>query len=270
MGYAPAWKDVLVTTSKPNDDGTRADTGGRLEVYGPKEWTDVPESANHYGTLIDATRNPGHFMKVMEKWLERNSDEKRSSANARFFGCLQGTTDRVIEDGIVSAGNTFDLLPSEDKPKASPLPDDVVEILTDTSELIGTVMGTHPALNDVLSALGYIRANKSLREIVKHRADKVLDHFGEGKLRDLEKVIRLAVNCRNHYTHGPRDKNTGNVDLSDYRVVLFLTKTLEFIYCASELLICGWDSKESAADAWHPIGGYVQSYDRSRAVLGYE
>lgn len=268
MGYAPAWKDVLVFTSKLNEDGIRADAGGRLEAYGPKEWTAVPESTKRYGSLIDATRNSGHFLKVMAKWLERNSDEKRRNANARFFGCLQGTTNRVIEDGIVSAGNTFDLLPSVDKPKASPLPDDVVKILEDASEMIGTVMGTHPALNDVLTTLGYIRANKSLRETVIHRAGDVLKHFGEGKLRDLEKVIRLAVICRNHYTHGPRDKNPNNVDFSDYRVVLFLTRTLEFIYCASELLSCGWDSKMSAADAWHPIGGFVQSYDRSRTALG--
>ena len=55
-------------------------------------------------------------MEVMKKWLERNSDTKRKSANARFFGCFPGTSNRAIEDGIVSATNTFDLLPDEDKP----------------------------------------------------------------------------------------------------------------------------------------------------------
>ena len=269
MGYAPAWKDVLVFTSKLNDDGIRT-AGGRLEVYGPNEWREVPGSTRRYGSLIDAAQNPGHFMEVMKKWLERNSDERRKSANARFFGCFKGTTDRAIEDGIVSAGNTFDLLPKEDKPEAKPLPDDVVQILKDASKMIRKIMVTHPAKNDVLTTLGDIRAKKSLRKIVEHRAGVVLGHFGEDKLKDLEKVIRLAVKCRNHYTHGPETQNKDNVDFSDAGVVDFLTRSLEFIYCASELLLCGWDPTTAAADAWHPIEGYVKYYDQNRAVLGLE
>lgn len=271
MGYAPAWKDVFVFTSMLDDDGIRTDDSGRLEVYGPSEWKEVPESTRHYGSLIHATRNPDHFMEVMAKWLERNSDERRKSANARFFGCLQGTTDRVIEDGIVSAANTFDLLPNEDKPEAEPLPGDVAQVLADAKQEIKRTksLAKHDKA-DILSALSRIRANKPLRDIVKHRAAEVLSHFSEEELKDLEKVIRLAVKCRNHYTHGPETENKDNVDFSDFGVVLFLTRSLEFIYCASELLLCGWDSKTSAADAWHPIEGYVKYYDQNRAVLGLE
>ena len=77
----------------------------------------------------------------------------------------------------------------------------------------------------------------------------------------------MAVLCRNHYTHGPRDRDRGEVDFSDFAVVYFLTRTLEFIYGASELLLCGWDTNTSAADAWHPLGGFVKSYDYSRAIV---
>lgn len=229
MGYSPSWKDVLVFISPLDEDGFRANADGDLEVFGPNEWTDVPEGARQRGTLIDASQFPDHFMEVMEKWLERNSDARRRSANARFFGCFPGTSNRVIEDGIVSAANTFDLLPNEDKPGAKP----------------------------------------PLRQIVEHRAEIVLNHFGGNRLKQLKKVIGLAVKCRNYYTHGPGDRDPGNMDYADFEVVFFLTETLEFIYGASELLLCGWDPARSMRDEGHPLGGYVKSYDSKRSrVLG--
>ena len=272
MGYAPAWKDVLVSTYRLDDNGARSDADGELEVFGPNEWKEVPEAARQYGTLIDATRHPKHFKKVMAKWLERNSNARRKSANARFFGCIAGTTKRVMEDGIVSAANTFDLLPSEDKPDAQPLPDDVQAVLNDARVQVKSLIpsGTQQR-EDVLNALGRIRANMPLRNIVEHRADAVLECFGAENLEELETVIRLAIKCRNHYTHGPDDQSSGDVDYANFEVVLFLTETLEFIYGASELLHCGWNPSKSATDAWHPLGGYVNAYDAKRSrVLGLQ
>ena len=260
MGYAPAWKDVTVFASTDGED-----VG--LRVFGPNEWKDVPEQVNVYGSLIDASSHSDHFMKVMRNWLERNADARRRSANARFFGCFRGTHDRFVEDGIVSAANMFDLLPDEDKPQPTPLPEGVLSMLKDTIKNIGTAMSKHPERDEVLTALGYVKANKSLGDVVKHRARTVTDHFGQDKLKNLDDDIRLAVRCRNHYTHGPRSRDTGGVDFSDFEVVHFLTRTLEFIYGASELLLCGWDTNTSTADVWHPLGGFVKSYDRSRAIL---
>lgn len=122
MGYVPRWKDVVVLTSRKDEGGFPADSDGSLEVFGPEEWAEVPEGTRACGTLIDASRYPDHFMDVMEKWVRRNCDARRKSANARFFGSMRGGSDRFIEDSIVSAANTFDLLPDEDKPKASRLP----------------------------------------------------------------------------------------------------------------------------------------------------
>ena len=75
------------------------------------------------------------------------------------------------------------------------------------------------------------------------------------------------MQCRNYYTHGGDERSAGAVDFGDFDVVHFLTETLEFIYSASELLECGWDAATSVADEWHPIGGYVKSYDRNRSVV---
>ena len=103
---------------------------------------------------------------------------------------------------------------------------------------------------------------------MEHRAEIVLSHFGADKLERLIDVIQQAVRCRN-YTHGHGVPDPGDVDYADFKVVLFLTDTLQFIYGDSELLLCGWEPAKSARDELHPLKGYVESYDaRSSMVLG--
>ena len=157
MGYAPGWKDVLVFTSRMIEDGSRKDTDGDLEVFAPSEWQEVREGPREYGTLIDASRYSDHFMDVMRNWLKRNSNARRRSANARFSSCFPGPASRTIEDGIVSAANTFDLLPDEDKPDVVPLPSKVLDILTEASKKAKCWMPPGAQRDDVLSALGLIR-----------------------------------------------------------------------------------------------------------------
>ena len=271
MGYVPAWKDVVVFTSRLNEDGFLADPDAGLEVFGPNEWTEVPKGARECGTLIDASRHPDHFMEVMQKWLKRNSDGRRKSANTRFSGCLPGIASRVIEDRILSAANTFDLLPSEDKPEFDPLPAKIEEVLKDASRKIKNCKDAGPQREDILNALGRIRKNKRLRSIVEYRAEVVLDYFGRDRLKNLENLIRLSVTCRNYYTHGPDDLSSDDIDYADLGIVLFLTETLEFIYGVSELLICGWDPARSLRAEFHPLGGYVSSYDtRCSIALGMQ
>ncbi len=267
MGYVPGWKDILTFTSEPDEAGLRTDPNGELQVFGPNEWKEVPEDARQCGSLIDASRNSDHFACVMTNWLKRNANAKRRNANTRFFGSLWGASGRVIEDAIVSAANTFDLLPDEDKPGAQPLPNDVVDVLNNASERIRDTIAASPQKEGILNALGRIRTNKRLRDVVEHRARVVLDHFGENKLKSLHDVIRLAVQCRNFYTHGGDTGQVGNVDFANLNVVSFLTRTLEFVYGASELLLCGWDSSKSVRDEWHPLGGYIKSYDYNRTVV---
>ena len=267
MGYVPGWKDVLVFTSPMDEDGFRRNEDGNLEVFGPNEWKEVPEGARFSGTLIDASRHPEHFMEVMQKWLNRNGNSRRKSANARFFGSFPGTSDRVLEDGIVSAANTFDLLPDEDKPDSVPLPSKVLNVLEEARTKIKGCRLPGAQRDDVLNTLGFIQRNKRLRHIVEHRARIVLDHFGSDRLKQLNSVIGLAVKCRNYYTHGPSGLDRGDVDYADFEVVLFLTETLEFIYGASELLLCGWNPANSVRDDWHPLEGYTNSYDGKRSMI---
>ena len=238
MGYVPGWKDIRIFTVRKGKNKHRIDGDGFIdsghEVFGPKERSDVSASVMQHGTLIDASRNPDHFMEVMKNWLARNENEKRNSANARFFGSMRGGYASTIQDRIVSAANTFDLLPPEDKPEL-------------------------PSNRRIY-----------LREIVEHRLEEVLIHFGENRVEGIRESIRLAVMCRNHYTHGPEENDTNNVDFTNFGVVHYLSCTLEFIYGASELLLCGWDDSTAVQYEWHPIGGYVKMYEYNRSVLNAE
>ena len=273
MGYAPAWSDVVVFTSSCNDDGHRVGENERpdegLEAFGPNEWKDAPSSDRHYGTLIDASQHAEHFMAVMGTWLERNHDRRRKSANARYFGSLQGMNRRGLTDGIVSAANTYDLLPSSDKPPPAPLSEPLSAILKHTRQLVQKEP-VSAQRDEALSGLGRINAGATLRSIVQYRAKVVVEHFGDDQLRGLDEVIRQAVFCRNHYTHGPYEASERSLDFSDVDVVLFLTETLEFIYAASELLLCGWNEAKSLNNDWHPLGSYVKGYDRNRSLVGLE
>ena len=147
------------------------------------------------------------------------------------------------------------------------MPDDVRQVLNDAKNKVGKLLASGALREDVLNALGRIRANRRLRDIVEHRADVVLAHYGADKLQKLKDVARLAVKCRNYYMHGPDDLAPGDVDYANHETVVFLTETLEFIYGASELLLCGWDSSKSFRDEWHSVGGYAKSYDAKRSMI---
>ena len=170
VGYVPRWKDVCVFTSKLTDEGYRMcdrgypDTG--LQVFGPTERKGSDfEGSDWLHALIDAAADPDQFAGVMKKWLERNGDIRRQRANTRFFGSLPGMSKRTIEDGICSAANTFDLLPSSDKPKTPPISEDIKTILQQTSSEIKKIPGLDSAeREEVLNQLGRIRAYVRLRD----------------------------------------------------------------------------------------------------------
>ena len=261
IGYIPDWEDTVVYTA-PLCDRTYA-TDDSLDVFSVEDGFIEPRRTRRYDSLIDASENPQHFVEVMQKWLIRNDDEERSDANARFFSSLAAR--RYLEDGIVSAANTFDLLPEEDKPHQSELPRAVLGVLRNASKEIKKICMEKPfERNSVLNALGNIRANSSLRAVVGHRARVVLNHCADNELRGLSEVIQLAVKCRNYYTHGTSESK-GRTSLSDPSVVRFLTDTLEFIYGTSELLLCGWDMSKCGRGS-HPLTRYIREYDYNRTV----
>ena len=69
-----------------------------------------------------------------------------------------------------------------------------------------------------------------------------------------------AVNCRNYYVHGSEPSfNYAEI----FRVVIFLTQTLEFVFAVSDLIEAGWDAKawaEAPTSMSHPFGEYRVNY----------
>ncbi len=249
IGYTPRWKDVRVFTGELVDGAYRTreeghpDTG--LEVFAPMR-VGGDESEGNNGSwpdaLIDASQDPDHFMAVMKVWLERNSDPQRMRANNRFFGSMSGMPKRTVEDGICAAANTFDLLPPSDKPNTAPISHDIKDILREAGKRIKKLPNLeHSEREEVLNQLGRIRAYVNLRQVIEPRADLVLQCVGERTLPHMDRVIRAAVLCRNYFTHGTDDGRSGDVDIADPSVALFLTRSLRCVYAMSELLSCGWD-----------------------------
>ena len=260
IGYVSEWKDVVVHTS-PLDDYRRR-TDGQLTVFAVKEGPSSEGSARRRDSLIDASRSPEHFADVMRSWLDRNVNGGMDRANEQFFSSI--AANRYLEDSIVSAANTFDLLPESEKPKPEELSQADLDVLENVRREIKNNMGNIPERDSILRAIGYAVSSKSLRAIIASRADVVLQHSAKGELDGLADVVRLAVKCRNYYTHGPSGKEEDK-HFADFAVVRFLTATLEFIYGASELLLCGWDRSKVIGNL-HPLIAYIRDYDYNRKV----
>ena len=94
--------------------------------------------------------------------------------------------------------------------------------------------------------------------------------MGEATLPDMDKVTKEAVLCRNHFTHGTDDGRSGNVDIADPLVALFLTRSLRFVYAMSELLSCGWDfvGWVKSVRMNHSFASYLREYKGQLQRIG--
>ena len=161
-----------------------------------------------------------------------------------------------LEDNIVSAANTFDHIPSSDKPPTPQISEEIKTILNHTKKAIKELDTEEREI--VLNQLGRIGSYVTLRPIVEARASVILNSTQKATFLNLNKVIRNAVRCRHYYTHGSKD----TTKLAHPSVVLFLTDTLQFIYGVSELLDCGWNIDDwiERAHMSHPFSIYIKSY----------
>lgn len=212
-GAIPRVAEVRLYTAKLS-----ADAGGRVGKDGLPDQglalhsreTPMDGGGDRTGALIHATEHPDHFMDVLAKWVQRNEDRERRSANDRFSALMRRAG--YLEDEIISSANCFDLLPQGDKPE--PEPGRKIPTLESTighrAKAVTAALGGLPAVKDALGDIGV--------------------------------VIEQAVRCRNHYVHGPRPRD-GDWDFDSPSVVVGLTRTLRFIYMTSELLACGWDPR---------------------------
>ncbi len=205
----------------------------------------------------------------MRNWLERDADPDRKRANDSFFSCLPGAPPgTALEAGIVTAANAFDLLPEGNKPTREPLPKDLRDIVEDAHAKAKDCL-PGDRRDAVLNALARIRRNSPLRQCVEARADIVLVHFEEEALRHLKTDAAHAVRCRNYHTHGSHRKGPGGVDYAAHDAIHYLTKTLAFIYGASELLLCGWRPDNAVLfNGRRMFGSYIDNCETWRKEAG--
>jgi hypothetical protein len=194
------------------------------------------------------------FESVLKNWMS-TSPSMEASRFRLFNGLLSNT---YSYDRIVGAANMYDLLPGERVPTRDEL----------SPELSGAVDSARGAFKDleqssardsVLSSLGRI-GKPSLKSKLLYRAD-IVNKAMAIRFQKLNLVCHHAVLCRNHYVHG--SEPGFNYD-ENFSCFAFLTDTLEFIFAASDLIDCGWNSQEYISrhgTMSHFISHYIINYE---------
>lgn len=207
--------------------------------------------------LVDAVQNPEEFLRVLTNWLRRG--DLWNEARGRFFGCFRKQNGDDI-DRLVAAANMFDLLPKESLPDEVELSENIRSARDKCREIFKDLPQGYER-DSMLNALGRLGKN-SLRKKIRHRAERVESEIGD-RVWKLDKVTDEAVACRNRYVHG-RDTR---IDYAE-EVALrnFLTRTLEFVFAASDLVESGWDMKawsesHNHKTRWHPFSWYMFNYE---------
>lgn len=114
----------------------------------------------------------------------------------------------------------------------------------------------------VLGALARV-GSWTLKQRIRQRVSRVTARVGE-LLPDIAEATDEAVNYRNMYVHG----TPARIDCEE--LVPFLTRTLEFVFGASDLVDAGWDIEswaERGRYGRHPFGQYLREYEGSLAML---
>jgi hypothetical protein len=201
----------------------------------PPNEGEKPHSAD---ILIDPVESPGEFSRTLSSWLDRHKTWE--DARLRFATSFARQREYSI-DRLISAANMFDILPSSAVPSTVCLPGEVTKAKAACRKLFKALAKTLLERQSVLDALGRV-GKANLKQKIRHRVG-VIDTVIGIWFPDLSWVTDEAVNCRNHYVHGGKSSFNYNENFS---AVVFLTKTLEFVFIASDLIEAGWDAK-----AWY-------------------
>ena len=210
--------------------------------------------------LINAAVDVDGFSQLLSAWLKR--EQTWGTARSSFTtGWARGRN--YDADRIVRAANMFDLLPSE------ALPSDI--ILTDRldtaiqeSRKIFKELPQSAKKDEILVYLGRLK-RPSLKEKIRHRSSLISSVIGSA-MPNIDSVTDAAVDLRNIYVHGGTLSDNKNTRLQEF--MDFLTDTLEFVFCASDLVESGWDLKAWHAKrkgAGHPFADYLRSYSENLA-----
>lgn len=215
------------------------------------------------GNFIDSDE----MSSVISSWIDC-SDEVRNG-RSRFFSsfslCNKHSVGRLID-----SATAFEFFKLPKKINSSSEVNSPFKAAID--ECLGVLKGVPvcPEKARVIKYLnGVARAGRkaSLKDKAISRAEIVVPLLG-GRLPFLTEVVEEAVFCRNYYIHGERahfdyDENPGAVS--------FMTSTLEFVFAAADLVLCGWDISKwlsRGTSMTHPFGCYIVTDRENLLSLG--
>lgn len=220
-------QNLLETTISVNTNQTE-----QLSVYSHKNtffiFANYPEypSPIPCSILINPSNNPDEFGNLISNWLR--TDKTLQYARCRFFDAW-GKQRSYDPDRIIAAANTFDLLPEHIFPKEPRFP----------------------------------KKCRHLKSKILHRL-KIIKCTISNDLQEMDcRVIYAAVELRNFYVHGDKPDKRREKFIEFHR---FLTDTLEFIFCVSDLINSGWDFSSwhsKTKPILHPFARYLHNYENN-------
>ncbi|MEJ7926381.1 HEPN domain-containing protein, partial [Sphingobium sp. AN641] len=210
-----------------------------LDVYwtrSPSRSKDWEQQRPHPSEILSSVvQDPEGFNSLLARWLTVDAD--RLDARARFANGFDQQRSFPI-DRLVGAANMFDILPANALPEVTALTEELASAKQEARKIFNRLPQS-PERDSVLGALGRI-GRPTLRDKIRYRAD-IVSRALKKPLPDLDIVTDEAVKCRNHYVHGS-PASISYAEHPDIRV--FLTRVLEFIFAASDLLDAGWDIQQ--------------------------
>lgn len=208
--------------------------------------------------LVDGASDQENFSQLMCAWLQK--EETWGSARSRFVAGWSnaGSYD---PDRLVGAANMFDLLPDDAVPSDARL-EKSFEVAVKCSRKVFKRLPPSGKRNGVLGFLGRLK-RPSLKEKIRHRSKLITSRIGDS-IPGIDSVTDAAVDLRNMCVHGDTLSSTSRERLQGPAIV-FLTDTLEFVFCVSDLVESGWDieawHREQGGHATgHPFAVYLHSY----------
>ena len=107
--------------------------------------------------------------------------------------------------------------------------------------------------------------DSTLKEKVRNRSRLITAAIGE-TTPEIDLVTDAAVDLRHYFVHGDRP---GERRRELKRFFMFLTDTLEFVFCASDLIESGWDMRSwlNKNVRMNSFGWYLRNYPENLAKL---
>lgn len=174
---------------------------------------------------------------------------------ARLHSCREGGN-HFDTNRLVAAANMFDITYSL---KPVEVPQELAKV-RDECLLALRALPRSDDRDSAIMALSRIGTPTLMKKVLS-RAAVLRGHF---HLKDLDKVLRQAVKCRNHFVHGPGDKGFKYAAVESH--THFLTETLEFVFAAAELIECGWaasDWRHRPHTGYHWFSRFISDYTQA-------